>query len=85
MDTAQKTAIPYNPLDTHAKQKKIRQRIDDILTPELRDECPDLAILVLSLDEYEVMMEALKKEAERKRKHKNRIQSLTLNVVRLPS
>lgn len=84
MDTAQKTTIPYNPLDTHAKQK-LRQRIDDILTPELRDECPDLAILVLSLDEYEVMMEALKKEAERKRKHKNRIQSLTLNVVRLPS
>lgn len=57
----------HHSLDTEAK-RTLRQKIDEILTPELRNECPGLAILVLSLDEYDLMQEALKEKANRKQK-----------------
>ena len=78
MSTANQTPIPHNILDTDAK-RRLRQLIDEILTPQVIDECPGLAIMVLSIDEYEIMMEALKKEADRKRMQKRR--PLILNIL----
>lgn len=79
MSTANQTTKPHNILDTDAK-RRLRQRIDEILTPELIDECPGLAIMVVSVDEYEVIMEALRNEANRKRQQKRR--PLILNILR---
>ena len=53
-------------LDTEGK-RILRQKISEILTPELQNECPGLAIMVLTLDEYEMFMSSLKNEAIRKR------------------
>lgn len=57
--------IKYHPLDSDIKTR-LRQKIAAILTPEVRIECRGLAILVLKLDEYEVMMNALWNEGTRK-------------------
>lgn len=56
----------YSILDTEEK-RRMRQKISDILTPEVKNECPGLAILVVTIYEYEIMMEALKNESIRKR------------------
>ena len=58
-----------NLLDTDEK-RRIRQIISDSLTSDVRDECPGLVVLVLSFDEYDIMRQALKERADRKRRHK---------------
>ncbi len=57
----------YDPLDTEEK-RKLRQKISDVLTPDVRRECPGLAIMVVSLEEYAVIRNALRKEADRKKR-----------------
>jgi len=80
----------YDPLDTEAK-RRVRQKIDEILTPELRHECNGLAITVLTIDEYQIMLNALRESSDRKKQIKNRRRHpsvtpssipLTLNINR---
>ncbi|CAH6419442.1 Hypothetical protein HVR_LOCUS632 [uncultured virus] len=84
-ETTQQPFKPFDPLDTPAKQL-IRERIDTLLTPELRRECSGLAILVLSVDEFHIVQNALKEVADRKRKEmrERRKKPLMLNVIRDP-
>ncbi|CAH6420107.1 Hypothetical protein HVR_LOCUS1099 [uncultured virus] len=72
-----------NLLDTPEKQR-LRHYISEILTQDVKNECPGLTILVLSREEYEIMMDALKEKANRMRKQNiiNKPTKLTLNVVR---
>lgn len=72
----------FDPLDTPAKQL-LRQKIDDVLTPEVQYQCQGLTILVLSLDEYKIMTNALKEASEKKRQQmrQRKQKGLTLNIV----
>lgn len=70
-------------LDTPEKQL-LRQKIAEILTPEIKQQCKGLVITVHSLDEHYVIMNALTEVSERKRKErkkKNPIQPMTLRVI----
>lgn len=72
----------YDPLDTEAK-RLVRQKIDGILTPELRRECPGLAIMVLSVAEYQIIRVALRESGRRKKlMATNNSRDITLNIVR---
>jgi hypothetical protein len=61
------TQNTINILDTEPK-RRIREIINANLTESVRNECPGIAILVLTLDEYDTIMEALRERADRKRK-----------------
>ena len=56
----------YDLLDTDAK-RLLRATIADCLTDEIREQCHGLKVLVLSPDEYGVMMNALEETSKRKR------------------
>lgn len=62
--------IKFDPLDTQQKER-VRQKISEALTPELKSECSGLVILVLTYCEHELMMECLKNESIRKQKIRN--------------
>lgn len=55
----------YDLLDTDAK-RLLRATIKDSLTPEIRQQCDGLKVLVLSCDEYDLMMLALRERGERR-------------------
>ena len=65
MAVSQPLAIKFDPLDTEQKER-VRQKISEVLTPELKSECPGLVILVLTYCEHELMMDCLKRESIRK-------------------
>lgn len=46
-------------------KRQLLSRIDEILTPELKRECPGLAIMVLTLNEYETIITLLKRSKTR--------------------
>jgi hypothetical protein len=72
----------YDPLDTEAK-RRVRQKIGEMLTPELKQECPGLAILVLTVDEYEIVRSALRESGQRKMNIlKSNNSGIFLNIVR---
>jgi hypothetical protein len=56
-----------NLLEIESK-RKLLLRLDQILTPEFKSECPGLAIMVLSVNEYEVVMNALNEVSRRKKR-----------------
>lgn len=78
----------YHSLDTPEKQL-LRQKIAEILTPELKRQCPGLVITVHSLDEHNIIMNALTEVSDRKlreralagKRRSNHVQPLTLNVI----
>ena len=78
---------PYDPLDTPAK-KIVRNRIRALMDSEIKEECKGLAIIVLSVEEHEIVLKALKEVSARKRrefesKRSTRLpKRLTLNIVR---
>lgn len=55
----------YHSLDTPEKQL-LRQKISEILTPEIREQCKGLVITVLSANEQDIVMNALTEVSERK-------------------
>lgn len=70
-------------LDTEPK-RLLRQRISEILTPELRRECDGLTVLVISKEEYKFMVNAMIERAERKRAERGinvNTKELTLNII----
>jgi len=88
MSETPKEYYPIDVLDTPEKQL-IRQKIAEILTPELKRRCPGLIITVLNVNEHNVMMNALTEVSNRKvrerslsRKMRNdTIRPLTLQIV----
>lgn len=58
--------IRHDYLDTEQK-RLLRRTLDECLPGEVREECKGLVILVYTLDEYEIVMDALKEKANRKR------------------
>jgi hypothetical protein len=64
-------------------RRRMLSRIDEMLTPEVKKECPGLAIMVLTLDEYEIVMNALEKISQQKKKNNKKLQprTLTLNIL----
>lgn len=59
----------YLSIDTPAKEL-LRQKILEILTPELREQCEGLVVTVHSIEEQKVISNALKEVAARKRKQR---------------
>jgi len=80
-----KVLTQHHSLDTPEKQL-LRQKIAEILTPEVKHQCSGLVISVHSLDEYYVISNALKEVANRKRKERRKIanipiQPMTLQII----
>ena len=67
-------------LDIPAKQLA-KEKINEICTPELKEQCKDLVVMVLSIDEYNIMINALKEVSNRKKK--NYILSKTFNKYKV--
>lgn len=61
----------YPSIDTPAKEL-LRQKILEILTPELREQCDGLVVTVHSIEEQQVISNALKEVAARKRRQRNK-------------
>lgn len=83
MSNTTDTNLTDDLLDTEPK-RILRQRISEILTPELRRECNGLTVLVISREEYEFMISAIKERAERKctaRYINLNPKELTLNII----
>ena len=75
----------HHSLDTPEKQL-LRQKIAEILTPEIKRQCYGLVITVHSLDEHNIIMNALtevsdRKLRERRKTRNNHIRPMTLKVI----
>lgn len=69
-------------LDTPAK-RLMREKIKEMWTNELKHQCKGLAVIVLSLEERQIVLNALKEVAGRKRREAKQ-KPLTLNIIRDP-
>jgi hypothetical protein len=76
--------LPYRSIDTPQKQL-LRQKISEILTPEIREQCKGLVVTVLSTNEQEIVKNALTEVSERKIRERtiknNYMAPLTLKVM----
>ena len=58
---AEQTRQDQNTFSQIEAKRQLLSRINEILTPELKHECPGLAVMVLTIDEYEHVINALKR------------------------
>ena len=72
--------IHDNLFDSSSKSR-LREFLDEIITPEIKDECPGVRVLVLTIDEYDMMMGAVRESAERQRAELNRFYESSVSQV----